>query len=179
MIAGGSTSPLRSRLSALAFGLLTPVFFLRAGALIDLGAVAGAPGVVLVLLGAKLAAPDKTVVACVGDGSYMFGVPTAAHWISNKYALPVLYIVLNNSQWGAVAQATRGVYPDGWAVKTKNMPFTDLGPATDYDLAVQAIGGYGEKVTSPDQIPGALERALHAVKVEGRQALLNIIAPPR
>ena len=44
--------PLRS----LAFGLLTPVFFLRAGALIDLGAVAGAPGVVLVLLGAKLAA---------------------------------------------------------------------------------------------------------------------------
>lgn len=44
--------PLRS----LAFGLLTPLFFLRAGALIDLGAVAAGPSVVLVLLGAKLAA---------------------------------------------------------------------------------------------------------------------------
>src|SRR5262249_51656415 len=62
-------------------------------------------------LGAKLAARDRTVVACLGDGSYMFGVPTAGHWISRKYNLPILNIVWNNAQWGAVASATRGVYP--------------------------------------------------------------------
>lgn len=130
-------------------------------------------------LGAKLAAPEKTVVACIGDGSYMFGVPVAGHWIARKYDLPVLYIVWNNSQWGAVASATRGVYPDGWAVKTKNFPFTDLSPAIDFDKEIEAAGGYGERVDHPDQVQGALERALHAVKVEKRPAVLNIIAAPR
>ena len=29
-------------------------------------------------IGAKLAAPDRTVVSLVGDGSYLFGVPSSA-----------------------------------------------------------------------------------------------------
>src|ERR671924_416006 len=53
-------------------------------------------------LGAKLAAPDKTVIACVGDGSYMFGAPTAAHWVARRMQLPVLFIVWNNARWNAV-----------------------------------------------------------------------------
>ncbi len=130
-------------------------------------------------LGAKLAAPEKTVVACMGDGSYMFGVPTATHWISRKYDLPVLYIVWNNQQWGAVASATRGVYPDGYAVKTNNFPFSDLSPSLDFEHLVETAGGYGERVTDPSQVPGALERALHAVRVEKRQAVLNIIGATR
>ncbi len=130
-------------------------------------------------LGAKLAAPEKTVVACMGDGSYMFGVPSATHWISRKYDLPVLYIVWNNQQWGAVANATRGVYPDGYAVKTNNFPFSDLSPSLDFEHLVEAAGGYGERVSDPSQVPGALERALHAVRVEKRQAVLNIMGAPR
>ena len=130
-------------------------------------------------LGAKLAARDKTVVACIGDGSYMFGVPSAGHWVSRKMNLPVLFIVWNNAQWGAVAGATRGVYPDGWAVKTNSFPFSDLGPSLDFELFCQAAGGYGERVEDPAEVPAAIERALHAVKVEGRQALLNIVAAPR
>ncbi len=39
-------------------------------------------------LGAKLASPDKTVIATLGDGAYMFGAPTAAHWASRAYDLP-------------------------------------------------------------------------------------------
>src|SRR5207302_4066964 len=62
-------------------------------------------------LGAKLASPDRLVIGCIGDGSYMFGVPTAAHWVSRRMNLPVLYIVWNNARWNAVASATRGVYP--------------------------------------------------------------------
>src|SRR5581483_10218115 len=33
-------------------------------------------------LGAKLAAPDKTVIAVLGDGAYMFGNPTPAHYVA-------------------------------------------------------------------------------------------------
>jgi len=130
-------------------------------------------------LGAKLAARDKTVVACVGDGSYVFGVPTAAHWLSRRMNLPVLFIVWNNSQWGAVANATRQVYPDGWSVRQNSFPFSDLSPAIDFEMECQAAGGYGERVEDPADFPAALERALHVVKVEGRQALLNVIGAPR
>ena len=130
-------------------------------------------------LGAKLAAPDKTVIACVGDGSYMFGSPAAAHWVARRMDLPILFIVWNNAQWGAVAGATRGVYPDGWAVRTNSFPFSDLSPSLDFELFCQAGGGYGERVERPDDVPGALERALHAVRVEKRQALLNMIGAPR
>ncbi len=127
-------------------------------------------------LGAKLAAPDKTVVTCVGDGSYMFGVPSAAHWAARRYNLPVLIIVWNNAKWSAVESATRNVYPDGWAARTKSFPFSDLSPALDFEHDVRAGGGYGERVESPDQVAGALERALHAVRDEGRLALLNMVA---
>jgi acetolactate synthase-1/2/3 large subunit len=130
-------------------------------------------------LGAKLAAPDKTVIACVGDGSYMFGVPTAAHWVARRMRLPVLFLIWNNAQWSAVAGATRGVYPDGWAVRTNSFPFSDLSPSLDFELVCQAAGGYGERVEDPEEVPAALARALHAVRVEGRQALLNVIGAPR
>ena len=130
-------------------------------------------------LGAKLAAPDKTIVACVGDGSYIFGAPEAGHWLSRKMNLPVLYVVWNNSQWGAVAGATKGVYADGWSARTNNYPFSDLTPSLDYEYICQSAGGYGEKVEDPADLPAAFERALKAVRQEGRQALLNIVAEPR
>ena len=37
-------------------------------------------------------------------------------------------------------------------------------------------GGYGEPVEDPGRLPAALERALRAVRVEKRQALLNVVA---
>ena len=130
-------------------------------------------------LGAKLAARDKTVIACVGDGSYMFGVPSAAHWVARRMNIPVLFLVWNNAQWGAVASATRQVYPDGWSVKQNSFPFSDLSPALDFEMICQSAGGYGERVDDPTEVPAAIERALHAVQVEGRQALLNLVGAPR
>jgi acetolactate synthase-1/2/3 large subunit len=130
-------------------------------------------------LGAKLAARDKTVVTCVGDGSYMFGVPEASHWISRQMNLPMLTIVWNNSQWGAVAGATRGVYPDGWAAKNNNFVFSDLSPSLDFSKICESAEGYAERVSRPEDVPAALQRALHAVEVEGRQALLDVIGASR
>jgi len=126
-------------------------------------------------LGAKLAAPDRTVVATIGDGSYMFGVPEAGHWVSRKMNLPVLYVVWNNSRWNAVQTATKSVYPDGWQEKTKTYPFSDLSPSLDFEMICQAAGGYGERVEDPAEVPAAFERALHAVRVEKRQALLSFV----
>lgn len=126
-------------------------------------------------LGAKLAAPDRTVICAVGDGAYIFGAPTAAHFVSRAYALPVLFVVFNNRAWHAVKRAARAYAPDGWAVRTGTMPMSDLNPAPDYELICQAGGGYGERVEDPARLPDALGRALRVVRDERRQALLNVI----
>ena len=126
-------------------------------------------------LGAKLAAPEKTVICCVGDGAYIFGVPTAAHWVARAHNLPVLFVIFNNRAWNAVKRAVQSHAPEGWSVRTKSMPLSDLDPAPDYELICQACGGWGERVEDPAALPEALQRALRVVREEKRQALLNVI----
>ena len=126
-------------------------------------------------VGAKLGAPDATVIAAVGDGSYMFCAPTACHFTAQKYRIPFLTVVYNNQVWNASIAAARGLYPDGVARKTNNFPGTDLSPSPQFELTAQACGAYAERVEDPDQLPRALERALKTVKQDGRQALLNVV----
>jgi acetolactate synthase-1/2/3 large subunit len=126
-------------------------------------------------VGAKLGAPDATVIAAVGDGSYMFCAPTACHFTSQKYRIPFLTVVYNNQVWNASISAARGLYPDGVARRTNNFPGTDLSPSPQFELTAQACGAYAERVEEPDEVPRALERALRAVKQEERQALLNVV----
>jgi acetolactate synthase-1/2/3 large subunit len=125
-------------------------------------------------LGAKLAAPDKTVIACLGDGAYMFGAPTAAHWVSRAYDLPILTVIFNNRAWNAVKRAVHSFAKDGWAART-SMPLTDLDPPPDYEMVCRASGGWAEQIADPAALPDALARALKVVREEKRQALLNVI----
>jgi acetolactate synthase-1/2/3 large subunit len=125
-------------------------------------------------LGAKLAAPDRTVIGCVGDGAYIFGSPTAAHWVSRAYDVPVLWIVFNNRAWNAVKRAVLSHAPDGWAKRT-GMPLTELDPPPDYALICRASGGHGETIEDPAALPDALARGLEIVRAERRQVLLDVI----
>jgi acetolactate synthase I/II/III large subunit len=126
-------------------------------------------------LGAKLACPERLVIAAIGDGSYMFANPVACHQVSEALDLPVLTIVFNNGVWNAVRKSTQAVYPDGHAVRANRMPLTSLEPAPRYEMIVAASGGYGERVETASDLPAALERALDAIRREKRQALLNVI----
>ena len=111
-------------------------------------------------LGAKLAAPDQTVICCVGDGSYMFGAPTAAHFVSRAHGLPVLFVIFNNRAWNAVKRAVLSHAPEGVAAKTGRMPLSDLEPSPDYEMVCQASGGHGERVEDPAGCPTRSPRAL-------------------
>jgi acetolactate synthase-1/2/3 large subunit len=126
-------------------------------------------------LGAKLAAPDKLVIATVGDGSYMFGNPTPCHFVSQAQGLPTLTVIYNNRVWNAVRRANLGMYPNGWAAKTHNFPLSELQPSPHFEMVVTASGGYGERVEKASEVRPALQRALKAVREEGRQAVLNMI----
>jgi acetolactate synthase-1/2/3 large subunit len=125
-------------------------------------------------LGAKLAAPAKTVICALGDGAYMFGNPTAAHYVSEAMRLPVLFIIANNARWAAVHRSTLATYPKGHASEMKAPPFATLEPSPRFEHVIQASGGHGERVTEPKQLMPALERALKVVKEEKRQALVNV-----
>ena len=125
-------------------------------------------------LGAKCAAGKRQVISTVGDGSYMFGVPLAAHYTSRAEDLPTLTMVFNNSQWYAVRRATMSMYPDGLAAKQNSLPIVDLSPSPEFEKVAESCGGYGERVEDPAKLIGAMERALRKVE-DGQQATLNVI----
>jgi acetolactate synthase-1/2/3 large subunit len=125
-------------------------------------------------LGAKLASPDKTVICAVGDGAYMFGNPTAVHYTSEAMRLPVLFVIANNARWAAVHRSTLATYPKGFAATEKEPPFATLEPSPRFEHVVQASGGYGARVSEPQQLVPELQKALKIVKDERRQAVLNV-----
>jgi acetolactate synthase-1/2/3 large subunit len=125
-------------------------------------------------LGAKLAAPQRTVIATLGDGAYVFANPTAGHWVARAHDLPILTVVFNNSRWAAVRNATVAMYRGGVAARTGGTLLADLSPSPDYAKLVEAHGGHGERVDRATALPDALQRALAEVR-RGRQALLDVV----
>ena len=130
-------------------------------------------------LGAQQAAPDKLVICVQGDGAYMFTNPASCHQAAEMHKLPVLMVVFNNHHWQAVEQTTLAVYPDGatraYVKEHGQAPLSGLGHMPDFELYAQASGGYGEKVNTREELLPALQRAIHAVTVEKRHALLNVM----
>jgi acetolactate synthase-1/2/3 large subunit len=125
-------------------------------------------------LGVKLARREKTVIATVGDGSYLFTAPASCHFVSRAQDLPLLVVIFNNQRWEAVTSSALGLYPDGWARRTGHFALSALTPSPRYEEMVRAFDGYGERVEDPAEVVPALKRGLAAVR-DGRQALLNIL----
>jgi acetolactate synthase-1/2/3 large subunit len=146
----------------------------RPGSYFFLPAAGGLGWALPAALGAKHASPGRTVAALVGDGAYLFANPAACHHASAKHGLPVLTVIANNERWEAVDTAARLVYPGGEAVTSGESRLSSLSPQPDFARYAEASGGYGEQVTEVDQLVPALRRAMHAVQVEGRQALLDV-----
>ena len=68
-----------------------------------------------VALGLKLAMSDRIVMPIMGDGTFYFSNPQSVLAVSQNYGLPIFIVVLDNSGWGAVKEATLRVYPAGEA----------------------------------------------------------------
>lgn len=125
-------------------------------------------------IGVKLANPDKTVVAVTGDGSYVFSVPTAVHWMSKRYQAPFLTVIYNNGGWKSPKLSTLAVHPRG--VSSRNSDFhVDFSPTLELEqVAGAASGTYIAKVTNPQSLRGVLSQALTHVEA-GQSAVVNVI----
>ena len=112
-------------------------------------------------LAAQLAHPDRRVLIIYGDGS--FGLNGFEFDTAIRFGLPIVGIVGNDAAWGQMLRPQSTVYGTDRIVATRlNM--------TRYDKIVEAMGGHGEYVTTPDQIRPALERAF----ASGKAACVNV-----
>jgi len=125
-------------------------------------------------LGVKLARPEHTVIATVGDGAYFFGEPLSCLFVQRAHNLPVLTIIFNNQQWEAVKFGALAVHPQGVAQARRRFPLSDLTPSPRFEELARAVDGFGERVESPADLPAALKRGLAAVR-DGRPAILNVL----
>jgi acetolactate synthase-1/2/3 large subunit len=129
-------------------------------------------------IGAKLAAPDRTVVALTGDGSYLFSVPSTVHWMARRYETPFLQVVYDNGGWRSPKLSALAVHPDGAAARAADLGVS-FAPAPDHaGVAAAAGGALARVVERPDELEPALEAGFHAVRAEGRCAVIDVKLPP-
>jgi acetolactate synthase I/II/III large subunit len=127
-------------------------------------------------VGAKLAAPGRTVVSLVGDGCFLFGVPASAQWVARRYGAPALTVIYDNRGWAAPKFSTLQVYPDGAAAATGDFGVS-FEPEVDLPGVARAAGAYGVTVSDPGELPQALQDAL-AIVHGGRSAVVSVQLPP-
>lgn len=123
-------------------------------------------------LGAKLHDRDRLVVTLVGDGSFMFGVPSAALWVAKQHKLALLIVVVNNACYNSVRLAARDAYPGGVQAE-HGFVGVDLADPPAFETIAEACGAWGIRVDNPGELKPALEQALEIVR-GGRTAVVNV-----
>lgn len=127
-------------------------------------------------IGVKLAAPERTVVSLVGDGSYLFGVPASAQWVARRYGTPSLTVIFDNQGWKAPKQSTLGVHPEGVAAGRDDFNVS-FAPEADLPGIAEAAGGaWGRTVREASELKGVLTEALDVVRA-GRSAVVSVHVP--
>ncbi|KAH6624046.1 thiamine pyrophosphate enzyme, N-terminal TPP binding domain-containing protein [Chaetomium sp. MPI-SDFR-AT-0129] len=118
----------------------------------------------------------KFVVQIVGDGTFLFSVPGSVYWISKRYNIPVLTIVLNNKGWNAPRKSLLLVHPEGLGSKATNEEINlSFDPAPDYaGIAKAAAGGdlHAARVDKAADLEKVLKDAI-AVVQGGQTAVLD------
>lgn len=114
------------------------------------------------IMGAKLAAPEKFCVNFMGDAA--FGMTGLDFETSVRCGIPILTIVLNNSSMAAETN-TLGISHKLYRTRDIGGNYAEIG---------RALGGYAEKIEKPEDIAQAIQRARKATQ-EGRSAFLEFI----
>ena len=128
-------------------------------------------------VGVKLGRPDRRVVAVVGDGSFMFGVPTAAFALAAEADAPIAVVVLNNDGYRASRLPVFELFPDGVSAGQGDAVGTRFHRPPDFAAVARACHAHGETVEVRDELVPALRRALKALEA-GSSAVVDVhIAP--
>jgi len=113
------------------------------------------------MIGAKLAKPNKFCLNLMGDGA--FGMSGLDIETSVRVGAPITTIVLNN---GGMA-----TYPGGYPTASEMFGTTKV--TGDYAKIAEGLGAVGITVTQPSEVGPALNRAQH-LNAQGKTVLLDI-----
>lgn len=113
-------------------------------------------------IAASLALPERTVVVATGDGAFGFNAMEIDTAVRHK--APVLIVVANNGAWAIEVRDQLETH--GKVVGTQ-LQFAD------HAAMARAFGMHGERVTSAEELPAAIQRAL-----ANRPALLDVLVTP-
>jgi thiamine pyrophosphate-dependent acetolactate synthase large subunit-like protein len=113
------------------------------------------------MIGTKLAKPDKFWLNFMGDGA--FGMSGLDIETSVRAGAPITTIVLNNGDMAT--------YPGGYPIARKE--FNVTGMTGDYAKIAEGLGAVGITVTRPEEVAPALKRA-QQLNAEGKTVLLDI-----
>jgi acetolactate synthase-1/2/3 large subunit len=111
---------------------------------------------------ARVVDPDAPVFVVLGDGT--FGFHMAEFETAVRCDLPFVAVVGTDARWNAEYNLQVRDYGPNRTFGCELLP-------TRYDLVVAALGGHGELVQSPDELPGAIERSL----ASGKPACINVM----
>lgn len=134
----------------------------------------GLGGALGIALGAKLAEPDRPLVAMIGDGSYSYAPVNGVFGAAREHDLPLLTIVFNNRGYQSHKRTQQQSYPDGSVVRTGNYVGTQFEPDPDYAEQIESWNGVGRRITEPDEIVPAVEAGLDAI-ADGRLGLVDAV----
>ncbi len=127
-------------------------------------------------LGAKVACPERPVYAIVGDGAmgmHMQEIETAV-----RNALPVIFLVLCDQQWGMVKFSQSMALDAETMTAQRSLPEganlnTDFAEIR-FDELARSMGAHGERVSRASELRPALERCV----ASGRPAVVHVDVDP-
>ncbi|MGH9132537.1 MAG: thiamine pyrophosphate-binding protein, partial [Ilumatobacteraceae bacterium] len=141
------------------FPILEPGSFLTPGGFATMGF--GPPAAI----GAKLAAPDRTVISLVGDGG--FGQNPAMLSTAVELDLSIVWVVMNNNAYGTIAGLQLAHYDLTYGT---TFPGEIGDRVPDYAAIARAYGADGVTIERADEFLPALEAAL----ASGRPTVLDV-----
>lgn len=111
------------------------------------------------VLGAKLAAPDKTCVSICGDGGFMMTPHILCTAV--EYNIPAVWIVFNNYGWNVIRHQAAGAWPGREIVTSFRRQEQGTLYNPDFAALAKACGANGVKVEKPGDLGDVLQHAIN------------------
>jgi len=125
-------------------------------------------------LGVKLALKQRPVFVLIGDGGFHYNPVPSCLGLAQEYNLPITVVVFNNQRYLSMERGLLRYYPYGAAKKTGIHFGGPISPNPDYRLYAEIYGGYGVRVTNPNEIQPAVSRALEQ-NAAGKLAVIDVV----
>jgi benzoylformate decarboxylase len=110
-----------------------------------------------VSLGAKLAWPDRPVLALLGEGAAMYGIQGL--WSAARFHIPVTFVICNNAQYQILKIGAKGIrLPRALEGRFEGLDLT--APEIDFVGLARSLGVEAYRVADPDELAERVRESL-------------------